>query len=591
MQKNIFKFISLGCFSFFILSISTLAFPHKILAASGTVTVGVSDYSKSFNRAKSFVTEKKQKVEKAVVGGRTKGSASQELYVFNSTDFIGFQIMTNVWGPDTSNLTVSEATEAKLVFGQGVIPAMSEYIAYMYQKPASTQAYIADIFKSAKIIPPAQAQGIGFGALDPILQTWKTFRNLAYLFFVLIFLVIGFMIMFRHKINGQTVVTVQQAIPNIIVALLFVTFSYAIGGLLIDAMYLMMYLIIGLFGGSASLINKNFLELGLELVKTGGLESASLANNTIKEIMNVAVVENVIGWIGSLTVGIIVSLAVLFGVFNLFWELVKSYIAIVLNVAFSPMILMLGAIPGQDTFKKWFQSLVGNLAAFPTVLLLLVVKSMITNYSIQGGGFMPPFLVGQGVGGAMPAIVGVGMLLVIPEVVKKVKDALGAKGGVFEELGGIAGGKFAKASKIGMPVGFGISGGVMGGGIGAGGGLIKGILNQESGEALRKRVGRSTLAGIQRGGVSGAMLPMVPGLTKEVGSRVWKQGLDYASSETYGQALRKLNTKFDVRVLRDLQARYDREGALKGSVQTRTRSSGPTAKEGKDNQNKDNYGG
>ena len=590
MQKNIFKFISLGCFSFLLLSISTFIFPHKILAAEGTVTVGVSDYLKNFNRAESFVTEKKQKVEKAVVGGRTKGSASQELYVFNSTDFIGFQIMTNVWGPDTSNLTSAEATEAKLVFGQGVIPAMSEYIAYMYQKPASTQAYIADVFKSAKIIPPAQAQGIGFGALDPILQTWKTFRNMAYLFFVLIFLVIGFMIMFRHKINGQAVVTIQQAIPNIIVALLFVTFSYAIGGLLIDAMYLVMYLIIGLFNGSAGLINKNFLDLGWELVvsQEGAYHSADEA---IQAIVRAGGAGEVISWISGLTVGVIVSLAVLFGVFNLFWELVKSYIAIVLNIAFSPMILMLGAIPGQDTFKKWFQSLVGNLAAFPTVLLLLVVKSMITNYGIQGGGFMPPFLVGQGVGGAMPAIVGVGMLLVIPEVVKKVKDALGAKGGVFEELGGIAGGKFAKASKVGMPLGLGISGGVMGGGIGAGGGLIKGILNQESGEALRKRVGRSTLAGIQRGGVSGAMLPMVPGLTKEVGSRVWKQGLDYASSETYGQALRKLNTKFDVRVLRDLQARYDREGALKGSVQTRTRSSGPTAKEGKDNQNKDNYGG
>ena len=241
MQKNIFKFISLGCFSFFLLSFFQLISPRLAWAQTGTVTVGVSDYSKSFNRAESFVTEKKEKVEKVVVEGRTKGSASQELYVFNSTDFIGFQIMTNVWGPDTSNLTVSEATEAKLVFGQGVIPAMSEYIAYMYQKPASTQAYIADVFKSAKIIPPAQAQGIGFGALDPILQTWKTFRNLAYLFFVLIFLVIGFMIMFRHKINGQTVVTIQQAIPNIIVALLFVTFSYAIGGLLIDAMYLVMY--------------------------------------------------------------------------------------------------------------------------------------------------------------------------------------------------------------------------------------------------------------------------------------------------------------------------------------------------------------
>jgi len=158
------------------LSFFQLGAPNLVQAV-GVNDVNYYDYQQSLNKTESSVSSKKQKVEKAVVGGRTKGNASQELYVFNSTDFIGFQIMTNVWGPDTSNLTSAEATEAKLVFGQGVIPAMSEYIAYMYQKPASTQAYIADVFKSAKIIPPAQAQGIGFGALDPIYKPGKLFAT------------------------------------------------------------------------------------------------------------------------------------------------------------------------------------------------------------------------------------------------------------------------------------------------------------------------------------------------------------------------------------------------------------------------------
>ena len=37
--------------------------------------------------------------------------------------------------------------------------------------------------ESAHIIPKAQAQGLGFASLDPILEGWKQFRNVAYLFF------------------------------------------------------------------------------------------------------------------------------------------------------------------------------------------------------------------------------------------------------------------------------------------------------------------------------------------------------------------------------------------------------------------------
>ncbi|MEA2056742.1 MAG: hypothetical protein U9O78_03500, partial [Patescibacteria group bacterium] len=194
----------------------------------------------------------------AAIKGETKGSPS--LFSFTTKTFQGAQhaIMFNVGGPPKSALsamTEEEREVAYSIYGHGAISAVGGHIASLYQPPASGVRYVADVFESAKLIPQAQAQGTGFAALNPILETWKTFRNVAYLFFVLIFLVIGFMIMFRHKINGQTVITVQQAIPNIIVSLIFVTFSYAIAGFLIDLMYVLMYLFIGLFNGSEKLIN------------------------------------------------------------------------------------------------------------------------------------------------------------------------------------------------------------------------------------------------------------------------------------------------------------------------------------------------
>lgn len=50
------------------------------------------------------------------------------------------------------------------------------------------------------------------------------FRNLAYLFFVVIFLVIGFMIMFQDQVSPSEAITAQQAIPSLIIAMLAVTF-------------------------------------------------------------------------------------------------------------------------------------------------------------------------------------------------------------------------------------------------------------------------------------------------------------------------------------------------------------------------------
>jgi hypothetical protein len=63
---------------------------------------------------------------------------------------------------------------------------------------------------------------------------WGRVRNIAYVMFVIIMIVIGFMIMFRSKIGGQTMVTIGNAIPNVIIALVLVTFSFAIAGLIID---------------------------------------------------------------------------------------------------------------------------------------------------------------------------------------------------------------------------------------------------------------------------------------------------------------------------------------------------------------------
>lgn len=334
--------------------------------------------------------------------------------------------------------------QTKITYSKGMVGDMSEVIAWMYNSPAATtERYVADVLNSAGIVQPAYAQGLGFASLDPVLNTWKTFRNMAYLFFVVVFMVIGFLIMMRQKVGGQTVVTAQQAIPHIIVALLLVTFSYAIAGLLIDMMYLVMYLLLALFNrDQESFLNKNFLTLGWTMVSNGST-AAYKAVEGFSESMKQSLGDfgaDAVGFLGGLTLAVVVAIAITMKIFELFFELLKTYVIVILTIAFAPILLALGAVPGKNTFGQWIKDLIGNLAAFPAVMLVLIIFDELTggisggDVVIESGGFQPPYLFGSGSGGALPFMVGVGMLMIMPEIVKQAKTAMGAKEGIFAQF-------------------------------------------------------------------------------------------------------------------------------------------------------------
>ena len=92
------------------------------------------------------------------------------------------------------------------------------------------------------------AEGIGMGSIQPFAKIWKIFRDVTYLLLVVILIAIGFMIMFRTKINPQTVISVENSLPKIIGALILITFSFAIAGFMIDLMYLLIAIIVSILG-------------------------------------------------------------------------------------------------------------------------------------------------------------------------------------------------------------------------------------------------------------------------------------------------------------------------------------------------------
>ncbi len=124
-------------------------------------------------------------------------------------------------------------------------------VAPIMNPPASGIAYIHQSIQDAGFITQANAaEGVGFASLRPFLGVWKAFRNMTYMVLVLIIIATGFMIMFQYKIDSHTIISVQNALPRIVVALLAITFSYAMAGLLIDLTYVIILLIFQIFHSS-----------------------------------------------------------------------------------------------------------------------------------------------------------------------------------------------------------------------------------------------------------------------------------------------------------------------------------------------------
>lgn len=391
---------------------------------------------------------------------------------------IGGQKGSCISNPDGCNDPLSDAGGQPIA--SGAIGGLASLIGGMYNNPpASSLTYVADVLDSANIARPAYAQGLGFSAMDPILPLWKTFRNVAYMFFIIIFVITGFLIMFRSKV-GQTAITAQQAIPKIIVSLIMVTFSYAIGGFLIDLMYLSMTLIMGVF--ESVLSGKNYL--GMNIFQLGGDLFKVVRTNVDFQDTVSAFFTNLTGApqallsvIGGLTLSIIISIALLIGLVKLFFELLRAYATVVISIVISPITLMMNAIPGNNAFMTWIKTLVGHLLPFPTVLVVVAMFGVFTQGTTSSsGGFMPPFLIGSGQSDVITSVLGLAILLALPEIVKHIREAIAPKNAFAEMILKSAGDNFRNTSGVGLR----LAGATTMAGAGLGAGLAKGALSSDN---------------------------------------------------------------------------------------------------------------
>src|SRR3989344_1169241 len=133
--------------------------------------------------------------------------------------------------------------------GGGAVGFMGGMIGMLYTAPVHAADYMKDLAQNFGIAKSTYAQntGLGVSRVSPLIPLWSKFRDIVYLLFVLVFVIIGVAIMLRVKIDPRTVMTLQNQIPKLIIGILLVTFSLAIAAFLIDLMYVALYLILNIF--------------------------------------------------------------------------------------------------------------------------------------------------------------------------------------------------------------------------------------------------------------------------------------------------------------------------------------------------------
>lgn len=406
-----------------------------------------------------------------ITGGTRLYKCKQAAYDFNANISAA-----NFWilGPFDSRLIDKKDPSSK-----GAINAFASMSDSMIDTPpASGLAYTRYMLANVGLAPKAYAQGVGFVGLLPLFPLWAAFRNIAYSILIIVMFVIGFMVIFRMKIDPKTVISIQAAIPKIIVALLLITFSYAIAGFLIDLMYVFMALAINIIANAlpkeefepymtastdlqtffitggwgalwASVFNWNLV--GSFFKQTFGGSGANTGVGIIAEILG-AVIGG--GWAvggaaagtavtaGALAWGIglgviapiaivlfIIALGLLFTVIRITFLLMNAYIQIIISVILSPLLLLQEAIPGRSALGPWLQNLIANLVVFPATVLVIYGSWIFTALAWKSYLWVPPLTpVGGGgdIGGSgnpLAILLGLGLIFMTPNLVAQIKKA------------------------------------------------------------------------------------------------------------------------------------------------------------------------
>jgi hypothetical protein len=341
--------------------------------------------------------------------------------------------------------------------------------------PASTYAFVQDMGQTLGFLPKQTyaATGVGFNGMQALLPLWKVFRDIAYLFLAVVMIIIGFMVMLRKKIDPKTVVTVQNALPRIVITLLLITFSYAIVGVMIDLMYVAILIAVSVFSSTGllpppdwlnqlaiptkeqlytqgsllqNLANIKVSPLQILGIKWSGIEGALVSVGIVGggalAIIGGALLTPIIAPVGIgltaaggiVSIGLpllylIMSLLMIFLFIRLTILFASAYIQIVIALIFGPIQILFEAFPGSTSFASWFKNLIANISVFPVAAVMFMLANVFAEFANKENVniWLPPYTGLFSNTTAMSALISLGLLFTIPSIAGSIKEALKAK--------------------------------------------------------------------------------------------------------------------------------------------------------------------
>ncbi len=228
--------------------------------------------------------------------------------------------------------------------------------------PVNLAYFIQDETKNIPLLNKTFAADATYSGnfLGQIKSAWKFTRNMAYAAMAIIIVIIGIMITMRATVDTRTTVTIQYALPKLIVAFLLIGFSYPIGAVIAST------------GQSLSLqmpiwAAKAMTETAFASAGTGAI-IATVATTIVSAIILIGLAS--VATAGTALVIILVIVAVVFITTLVIVEVryLITYIKILMEIIMAPITFMWAAIPGNDAkISMWFK----KMLAYCVILIAL----------------------------------------------------------------------------------------------------------------------------------------------------------------------------------------------------------------------------
>jgi len=264
------------------------------------------------------------------------------------------------------------------------VPSIASQI--FADRPISGISYTRNVIRKFNPVTEVHAQnaGFGFNILFPVVGLWAISRNASFFLFVIVAIVFAFMIMFRVKLSPQVVISVQSALPKMIITLILATFSFAIAGLMIDLMYVIMGVFstlitsmnIPLFKTFQAQLVFAFINGSLPILHDSGISIVLYFLVYIVAYV-VAVVAAFAAAVSGLHVSSIIFSLLLLAfalilILILLWYILKTVYVLFKNLAavygliiIAPLQITAGALFPQMGFGTWLKKLFSKLMVFP----------------------------------------------------------------------------------------------------------------------------------------------------------------------------------------------------------------------------------